>query len=247
MEENHSYSEIFGHRQAPFINSLMCQGANFVNYYGVEHPSQPNYLDFFSGSNQGVTDDSCPQTFSAPNLGSELLSRGLSFVGYSEDLPNQGYTGCGSGHFWSPGGSAYVRKHSPWVNFTNLPANTNQPFTNFPQDYRQLPTLSVVIPNLNHDMHNGTIQVGDMWLQQHLAGYAAWAKSHNSLLIVTWDEDDTSSRNQVPTFFVGGMVQVGVYRESYNHFNLLRTLEAWYGLPALGKSAGAGVISGVWK
>jgi len=243
IEENHSYSEIFGNRQAPYINSLMGQGANFVNYHGVEHPSQPNYLDLFSGSNQGVTSDACPQTFSAPNLGSEMLARGLSFVGYSEGLPSQGYTGCSSGHLWLPGGAAYARKHSPWVNFTNLPASTNQPFANFPTDYGQLPTLSIVIPNLNHDMHNGTIQAGDTWLEQHLAGYVTWAKTHNSLLIVTWDEDDTSSSNQVPTFFVGSMVQVGTYKDTYNHFNLLRTLEAWYGLPVLGKSADAGVMS----
>src|SRR5436853_945222 len=73
MEENHSYSEIIGSSAAPYINGLASQGALFTDSYGVEHPSQPNYLDLFSGSNQGITDDSCPHTFSAPNLGSELI------------------------------------------------------------------------------------------------------------------------------------------------------------------------------
>ena len=46
---------------------------------GVTHPSAPNYLDIFSGSNQGVTADSFnPQAFSAPNLGSELIGAALS-------------------------------------------------------------------------------------------------------------------------------------------------------------------------
>src|SRR5436305_75805 len=71
IEENHSYSEIIGSAAAPYINGLANQGALFTASYAVEHPSQPNYLDLFSGGNQGVTDDSCPHTFSTQNLGSE--------------------------------------------------------------------------------------------------------------------------------------------------------------------------------
>ena len=58
IEENHSYSEIIGSPNAPYINSLAAQGAVFTQSYAVTHPSQPNYLDLFSGFNQGVTDDS---------------------------------------------------------------------------------------------------------------------------------------------------------------------------------------------
>ena len=50
IEENHSFSSIIGSSQAPFINSLAQQGALFTQSFGVEHPSQPNYLDLFSGS-----------------------------------------------------------------------------------------------------------------------------------------------------------------------------------------------------
>ena len=57
VEENHSYDEVIGNSGAPYINSLATQGALFTNSYAIEHPSQPNYLDLFSGSNQGVTDD----------------------------------------------------------------------------------------------------------------------------------------------------------------------------------------------
>jgi hypothetical protein len=34
------------------------------------------------------------------------------------------------------------------------------------------------------------VPAGDSWLQQNLDGYDQWAKSHNSLLIVTFDEND---------------------------------------------------------
>jgi hypothetical protein len=205
----------------------------------VTHPSEPNYLALFSGSTQGVTDDSCPHTFSTANLGSELIAAGGSFIGYSEDLPAPGSAVCTSG--------AYARKHNPWVNFSNLSASVNQPWTSFPTDFNTLPTVSIVVPNQNNDMHNGTIQAGDTWLQQHLDAYAQWAKTHNSLLIVTYDEDDSTANNQIPTIFFGPMVNPGRYSQSINHYNVLRTLEEMYGLPHAANSATALPITDVWN
>lgn len=247
IEENHSYAEISGNKDAPYINSLMRQGANLTNYHGVEHPSQPNYLDLFSGSNQGVTSDSCPHTFDTPNLASSLIAAGKTFTGYAEDLPKPGYTGCANKKFaWMPG-VTYARKHSPWVNFTNVPASDNQPWSAFLKDLNHLPTVSFVIPNLNHDMHNGSVSAGDKWLKGNLSSYVSWAMTHNSLLIVTFDEDDKSSSNQVATVLVGPMIRPGNYGGSLNHFNLLRTIEDLYGLPQVGKSAHADAILGIWK
>jgi len=247
IEENHSYSEIAGNSKAPFIHSLMGQGATFTSYHGVEHPSQPNYLDLFSGSNQGVTSDACPHTFSTPNLASELVAAGLTFGGYSEDLPAVGYTGCNNGHVYWPAGATYARKHSPWVNFTNVPATDNLPFSDFPSHFSSLPTVSFVIPNLKHDMHSGSIATGDSWLRQNIKPYLEWAKTHDSLLIVTWDEDDKSASNTIPTFFVGPMIRTGTYPQTENHFALLRTIEALYGLPPLEQAANVAPITGIWK
>ncbi len=239
MEENHGYSEIIGNAQAPYINALAAQGALFTNSHAIEHPSQPNYLDLFSGSNQGITDDSCPHTFTGiPNLGTELITASLTFTGYSEDLPGPGSTVCSSGE--------YYRKHNPWVNFTNVPSAGNLPFTYFPSDYSTLPTLSFVIPNQLHDMHDGTIAQGDTWLNQNLDAYKQWAMAHNSLLVVTWDEDDYSQSNQIATIFAGPMVVPGQYSEQINHFNVLRTLEDMYGLPYAGVSGQYQPISDVW-
>jgi uncharacterized membrane protein len=239
MEENHSFSSIIGSSSAPFINSLAQQGALFTQSFAVEHPSQPNYLDLFSGSNQGVIDDSCPHTFSTENLASELAAAGQTFAGFSEDLPAAGSTVCTSG--------AYARKHAPWINFTNVSATSNLPFSSFPADLTTLPTISIVDPNLNDDMHDGTIAQGDTWLQQNLSGYIQFAQTHNSLLIITWDEDDNASGNQIATIFVGPMVKQGQFAETINHFNVLRTLEDLYGLTHVGSAATATPISDVWK
>lgn len=239
MEENHSYSEIIGNSQAPYINSLASSGALFTNSYAITHPSQPNYLELFSGSTQGVTDDSCPHTFTAKNEESELRKLGLTFKGFSEGLPGKGSEVCTSGE--------YARKHVPWTNFTNDPGKYSLPFTKFPSDYTKLPTVSWVIPDLLDDMHDGTIAEGDTWLQDNLSNYVSWAMSHNSLLIVTWDEDDGSENNQIPTIFVGPIVKTGQYSEKITHDTVLRTIEAMYGLRPLGNSKSVKPITDVWQ
>jgi hypothetical protein len=237
--ENHSYSEIIGSSSAPYLNSLANQGAVFTNSFAVEHPSEPNYLDLFSGGNQGVTDDSCPHTLSAPNLASALHAAGLTFGGYSEDMPSVGYTGCSI--------NGYRRKHNPWVNFTNVPAADNMPFAGyFPSDFTRLPRVAIVVPNMCNDMHDCGVSTGDNWVKSHIDPYAQWAKTHNSLLIVTFDEDDTSASNHIATLFVGQMVKLGHYSETINHFRVLRTLEDMFALPYAGKSSGQSPITDCW-
>jgi phosphatidylinositol-3-phosphatase len=239
VEENHSYSEIIGSIQAPYINALAKKGALFTNSYALTHPSQPNYLALFSGSTQGITDDSCPHTFTSKTLESVLLAAGKSSIGYAEGLPSPGSLVCSSGY--------YVRKHAPWTDFSKDKGADNQPFTIFPSQFSKLPTISWVIPDLLDDMHDGSIQEADIWLQNNLAPYVKWAKNHNSLLIVTWDEDDDRSGNHIATIFAGSMVKPGKYEEKITHYNVLRTLEDMYGLPHLGNSDSATPITDVWQ
>jgi len=113
----------------------------------------------------------------------------------------------------------YAQRHVPWLGFSNVnggnPAAITKDFgANFPSaaaGFSNLPALSMIIPALNNDMHdyqsttnrgsnavsnpsNSAIAVhnGDTWLSNNLSAYASWAKSNNSLLIVTWDEDSSS-------------------------------------------------------
>ncbi|MEO6913221.1 MAG: alkaline phosphatase family protein, partial [Candidatus Baltobacteraceae bacterium] len=109
MMENLDYEKIIGNSQAPYVNSLASQNALLTDSHGVTHPSEPNYLAFFSGSTQGITDDSCPHTFSGPNLASELIAKGDSFAGYSENLPANG-TDCQGSPDSLMSGYLYERK-----------------------------------------------------------------------------------------------------------------------------------------
>ncbi|MEV6932697.1 alkaline phosphatase family protein [Dactylosporangium sp. NPDC051485] len=240
MFENHAYSQINGSSSAPYFNSLAGQGAKFTKSYAITHPSQPNYIALFSGSTQGVTNDDCPKNFTGTNLQSQLVGAGLTFNGYSESMPSNGYTGCSSG--------TYQRKHNSWVDFSSVPAASNLTFASFPSssNYASLPTVAFVTPNMCNDMHDCSVATGDTWLKNNLDAYAQWAKTHNSLLIVTFDEDNRLALNQIFTVFVGAHVTTGTYTEQINHYNVLRTIEGAYGLSGINNAASLSPITDVW-
>jgi hypothetical protein len=239
VEENHSAAQVMG---SPYLSALALKGTTFSRMYGITHPSQPNYFALFSGSTQGVTDDS-QHDIIAPNLAIGLVGAGFTFATYSEGLPSIGSRVFTSGR--------YVRKHNPCASFTNVGGSMNLPFTSFPSsDYTQLPTVSFVIPDLDNDMHDGTVAQGDAWLQANLDAYAQWAAGHNSLLIVTFDEcagSDPVSSTPIATIFAGSSVRTTVHDQTVTLYSLLRLVEDIYGLPYLGNDATAPQIAGVWN
>ncbi|MEV0844585.1 alkaline phosphatase family protein [Streptomyces sp. NPDC049954] len=239
--ENHAYNQVIGSSSAPYLNSLATGGANLTASYAETHPSQPNYFALFSGSTQGITDDSCytPGFSSAPNLASELIAAGKSWGSYNETLPSQGSTTCSSGN--------YARKHNPWFGFSNVPTSSAKTFAQFPSDYSTLPKVSFVVPNLCSDMHDCSVGTGDTWLKNNLSAYATWARTHNSLLVVTFDEDNRLSGNKIPTVLYGQQVKSGATSATtYNHYDLLRTLEDMHGLPHAGQAGNGKDITGIW-
>ncbi|CAN5680702.1 phosphatidylinositol-3-phosphatase [soil metagenome] len=242
IEENNSYEQIVSNPEAPYLNHLRARGASFTHIRGETHPSQPNYLYLFSGDNQGITDNTPPtQKIDAENLGGDLFAAGLKFKGFSQSLPIDGFEGNVSG--------AYERKHNPWVNFSDVPSGSNLRFERFPQDsngYKKLPTISFVVPDEDHNMHDGPISTADTWIRDNVLDYANWAVKHNSLLIITWDESDDQFGNRIPTFFIGANVAPGRYHNSLNHLNVLRTLQDMYDLPPTGASAKAKPITDIW-
>jgi acid phosphatase len=237
--ENKDVDQVLNSGRAPYLDELAATGVNFTNAHAETHPSQPNYLALFSGDFRGVTDNSCLSPLHAPNLGAQLIAAGRSFVGYSEDLPEPGFTGCRSG--------GYAQKHAPWAMFTNLPATSHQPWSAWPNAYEQLPTVAFVIPNLCNDMHDCAVAVGDRWLRQNLSGYLAWAHDHNSVLLITFDESESAGGdNQIVTVMAGANLRSGQFDERIDHYRLLRTIEDMYRLPALGHAAAAAPITDVW-
>jgi phosphatidylinositol-3-phosphatase len=269
MEENRSATQIIGDRvNAPYINSLADGGVIMGKMFAITHPSQPNYIHLFSGADQGILDDNLPPDFSTTptatypfrtaNLGAELIAAGFTFAGYSEQIEAAGATDWADydPHSETAPGVSYRRKHSPWVNWiakTNpVPANQltnslNRAFTQFPTNFAELPTVSFVIPNQLHDMHDGSRKEGDAWLRDNLDAYAKWARTNNSLLIITWDEDDFNGVNQIPTVFYGAGLRDGMtVGGTWTHHNTLRLLEDMYGTTHAGAAAQVRPIVGLF-
>lgn len=220
--ENHAENQIIGDTaDAPYINSLVSQGILFTNFYAITHPSEPNYFALYAGDTFGVTDDN-DHTEADPTMFTALQAVGKSFKGYVE--------------------SGSPRKHNPWESFPEG-FTVEADFGTFPSstNYASLPTVSWVIPNLNDDMHDGTINQGDQWLQANLDPYIQWAKSHNSLFILTWDEDDNTTTNQIPTILVGAHLVLGNNNTLLNHYSTLGTILQMYGATKIRNSANVGL------
>lgn len=223
IEENHAASQIYGH--APYIDSLAANGAKLTDMHGITHPSQPNYFALFSGSTQGVTSNDPVSLGDRPNLADELHKAGKTFRGYVE--------------------SPVVRKHAPWESFSNSAADERS-FSTFPTDFNQLPDVAFVVPNQANDMHDGSIATGDAWIKNNLGAYATWAKTHNSVFVVTFDEDDGSSGNQIATVLYGQQVKTGSYGGTRDLYGLLRTVEDGENVPALNNAASRSPFNDIW-
>jgi phosphatidylinositol-3-phosphatase len=236
--ENRENDLIIGSNNAPYINkTLVPQAALMTNSHAVTHPSEPNYLALFSGSTQAITDDSCPHTFSAVNVGAELLSTRHTFDGYSESMPSNGYTGCYYGR--------YGRKHNPWVNFTNVPSSSNRIYSRF---VTPPATLTIIVPDFCNDMHDCSTKTGDAWLSKTLPAILAYNAKHDGLFIITWDEaEPDTGKNQIPTLLVGPMVKPGSYNQNITHYSTLRTIEDIAGIACTGEACKAQDIEGIWR
>ena len=236
--ENRDFSAIVGAKEAPYLNAtLVLEAAVMTNSHATAHPSQPNYLELFSGNTQGVTGDACPATSGAPNIATQLLAAHLTFHGYAESLPNAGFAGCEGSK------GLYRRKHNPWADFTNVPASLGGP-------YRWSPaSLAIVVPNMCNDMHDCSTTVGDTWMRQNLPAIIRWDAAHDGLLIITWDEaaPDAEGTNHIATLLIGPMVKPGRYDQRIDHDDVLRTIEQIYRLPCIANACGKPGITGVWR
>jgi len=225
--ENKGSDSIINSNNAPYINSLVSQGTLFTNMFAITHPSYPNYVDFFAGDPNGVTDDKCrtPNTLTTPNLYTNLSQAGKSFAWYSEGLPETGSTDC-----FAP--NLYVAKHNPTTIFANVPGSANKRFADFPTDFDKLEHVVCISPNLNNDMHDGTVARGDQWLKTNLSSLIDWCKTHNSIFVVYYDESDNKEINTIPVIALGQNVKED-YQDTttYNHYNWTRSVCAMFSSP----------------
>jgi hypothetical protein len=153
MMENTSYATIIGNSNAPQINALANEYGLATNYFGVTHPSEPNYVASIGGSYFGIQDDNqfyctaamattdptCAgttvnHTIAAQSIADQLTAAGLTWRGYFQSLPptpapgtlvKTGPNANGPYTYKYPSNSValYASKHNPFVNFVGTQDN----------------------------------------------------------------------------------------------------------------------------
>jgi parallel beta-helix repeat protein len=246
--ENQSYTTA---RTAPYIGALASAWSTFEEFYGIIHPSQPNYFSLWSGSTQGILTDDCPPPgapFSGENLGHACEAAGLKWKAYSEDLPAVGSPDCTA--LPTPDGSLYTRKHSPWASFTNLNHANEVPYPQLAADIaaKALPNLAFVIPDNCHNGHNAgcPLSTVDAWLASELPAMIS-AVGPWGMVVLTWDEDDDVSGDRILTVLAGPPVKTGYLSHRFvNLYTLLRTICDGLGIAPFGAAVTESPITDVW-
>jgi hypothetical protein len=249
--ENHDYAESIGSPNAPYVNSLLAQGALATAYKDTGHPSLPNYLNMVSGANQypgfiDLTPKFFPFPVNQPNLGTQMTSAGIPWRVYAEDMG----TPCNltdSGN--------YATKHVPFLYFDDMQAmapcaQNNVDFAaNFTTDmaantYRYM----WITPNLVNDGHDpaadpvGALQHSDTWLSTLIPqimqspGYKA-----GGVIFLTWDEAEGrngDSADLIPMIILSPKVKTAgmTSATAFTHTSYAATVEDMLAMPRLAKT-----------
>src|SRR5207237_3625737 len=74
--ENEESTSLIGNSAAPYINGLANSYGLATQYYGVSHPSLPNYLAMSAGSTFGITSACTTCWVNASNLPDQIEASG---------------------------------------------------------------------------------------------------------------------------------------------------------------------------
>ncbi len=253
MEENRSFSTVYP-TGMPWLSALGDQYGIATNYYSDEPGSLTDYLWISSGSGEGAfgcNGNNCTAAVTDDNIFRELNAAGMSWKLYADSLPNAGFMGAYSGN--------YVERHNPAAWYSDVVNSVSQqqnmvPFGQFATDLaaNNLPNYSIIIPDLQHDAHDGTPLMADAWLSaniQPLLDSPYFKPGGDGLMFITFDNGDGDAQGQVFTAVVGQSVTPGVkVNTPFRHENTLRTIMEQLGLKNFpGGSASAASMSEFFK
>ena len=255
LMENHNWSSIKGSSSAPYINSLLTQGAHAEGYYdnpSAVHPSEPNYIWLESGDNLGITSDSDPaQNYQTTplHLTTLLGDAGVSWRAYVENIDGASCPVTTDGLF--------APKHTPMLFFSDVvgspPSATSAPCIAHVRPYTELASdleggktaqYNFITPNLCDDMHNGSgcssseVKDGDTWLSEQVpAILASKTYQDGGALFITWDESE-SGEHPIGMIVLSPFAKKGYSNTTqYYHSSMLRTVEEIFAVTPLLRDA----------
>jgi Phosphoesterase family len=243
VEENHSLAQM--RSGMPYTFGLATTYGYATSYTATRHPSLPNYLAIAGGRTFGVADDKAP---SEHPLAGRSAFRAAILAGrtartYAESMP----ANC----TLTPSGQ-YAVKHNPWAYFawSGERADCRKfdlPETRLAGDITngRLPTVGMVVPNLCHDAHNCSLATADAWFKSRMQRIFAgpdW-KAGRLAVVLTADEDDSASGNQVLTVVIHPSQHGHVVTTPLTHYSMTRLYNDVAHTKRLGAAATAPSLS----
>ncbi|KAG6360363.1 hypothetical protein INS49_011421 [Diaporthe citri] len=243
----------------PNLAWLADKGITLSNYFGVTHPSEPNYIASHGGDYFGMNNDAVSTVDANVSSIVDLLEdKGIAWGEYQEDMPCTGF----EGKEWVnqvTGANAYVRKHNPAVIYG---ANSERAdrlgvmknLTLFYDDLANetLPQWMFITPNMTSDGHDTSVTVAGKWTRSFLEPLLTDTRfMNNTLVLIAFDENASYAlTNRVLAILLGDAIPselVGSTDSSfYNHYSEIATVSANWELYTLGRwDAGANVFSWV--
>jgi phospholipase C len=158
MLENHGDASVIGNPNAPDLTNLAHRNGYAARYYGVTHPSLPNYLAITSGNTWYTNSDDPTQRFNHVNIVDELEAHAISWTAYMQAIPAVGFTG--DYYPASETDALYVIRHDPFMLYDDVRDNAARrmhivPIDKLTADLHagQLAQFVWISPDVCHDMH----------------------------------------------------------------------------------------------
>ncbi|HKF78935.1 MAG TPA: alkaline phosphatase family protein [Candidatus Dormibacteraeota bacterium] len=220
VEENHGFADVIGNPAAPNLNHLAQTFGLATRYFGVSHPSEPNYVALMGGSAFGVASDDpfYINRIAKPSLVSQLDGAGISWKAYLQGLPHPAYKSicyparCNGAPDEDP---LYVSKHDAIQNFTTSLNDRDWarqvPIEQLSDDLASgnVPAFDYVIPDECHDEHGDPpycldsgnpgdpqdqklVSIGDRYLGDlvSMITHASFWATGNNAVAIAYDEGD---------------------------------------------------------
>lgn len=237
MEENEGTS---AYGQMPYLKRLSTTYGTATGYSGLVHPSLGNYLAIVSGQGTGTCGLHDPVPALCPQPGASVfgqaLASGRTATTYAESM----VTPC------QPKNSTrYAPRHNPWAYFTaeslaclahDVPLGTTTSGA-LRSDIAAgaLPNAGMVVPNLIHDAHDGTLGQADAWLRTWMPRIMSGPdyRSGRLAVVITFDEGSANSQN-VPFVMVHRSLSHRVVTTRFTHYALCRLFTDILGTRPLG-------------
>lgn len=213
-------------------------------YFGVAHPSLPNYVASIAGSTLGITDDASPavHAFTNPTILDLLEKGGITWKMYAENYPGGCSTAATNGIPHS-----YAAKHVPAIYSKTVTGNPKRcanivPGTDFEKDFQAgtLPQWWYYAPNLNNDGHDtDTTYVATYLQSQWIPRFENPKFTKDLAMVMTYDESETySALNHVYAALIGdaltNQTKNHIDATTYDHYSLIKTVEDNWKLGSLG-------------